>query len=215
MTTTEAVILEPMTEAMTVTIDLLQRAQGGNKEALNRLFERYYERVRRIVRLRLGNTLRRRVESGDILQETFIAAIGNFDRFEMRNEASFINWLAKIAEHQVIAAADYHKAKKRNLSQEVPLVTQDESGRIGVDPAASGLTPVEELDRVEQTMLVEQCIGKLSKTYRELIILRDYAAASWDVVAEETGRPSASAARMMHAQAMIALGKAMRQHSST
>jgi RNA polymerase sigma-70 factor (ECF subfamily) len=215
MTATAGVILDRMDADLTITIDLLQRAQGGNKEALNRLFDRYYERVRRIVRLRLGNRLRQRVESGDILQETFIAAVGDFDRFEVRDEASFINWLSKIAERQVLAAADYFGAQKRNTAREVPLVTHDTSGRIGLDPAETGLGPGEEADRVEQTRLVEECIEALPETYKELIILRNYAGASWDVVAEETGRPSAAAARMMHATAMIELGKAIRKHSGT
>lgn len=211
MTATADVILERMTDDLTVTIDLLHRAQDGNKEALNRLFDRYYERVRRIVRLRLGNKLRQRVESGDILQETFVAAVGDFDRFEVRDEASFINWLSKIAERQVIAAADYHGAKKRSMSKEVPLVPRDSSSQVGYDPPGSDPAPLDELDRVEQTRLVEECIETLSDTYRELIILRNYAGMSWDDVAEETGRPSAAAARMMHAKAMVELGKEMRR----
>ncbi|MHC4845671.1 MAG: RNA polymerase sigma factor [Planctomycetota bacterium] len=214
MTAAAGVIVDRMDPELTITIDLLQQAQDGNKEALNRLFDRYYERVRRIVRLRLGNRLRQRVESGDILQETFVAAVGDFDRFEVRDEASFINWLSKIAERQVLAAADYFGAKKRNMSKEVPLVTHDTSGRIGIDPVETGLGPGEEADRIEQTRLVEECIQTLPDGYRELIILRNYAGASWDIVAEETGRPSAAAARMMHAKAMVELGKAIRKRSS-
>lgn len=131
----------------------------------------------------------------------------------MREEASFINWLSKIAERQVIAAADHHGAQKRSMAREVPLITQDESGRIGIDPVGGGLAPVDELDRVEQTRMVEECIGTLPDAYREMIILRNYAGASWEVVTAETGRPSATATRMMHAKAMIDLGKAMRKRS--
>ena len=47
--------------------------------------------------------------------------------------------------------------------------------------------------------------------YRELILLRNYAGASWESVAEETNRPSAAAARMMHARAVVELGKLLRE----
>ena len=42
---------------------LLARAQGGDGEALNELVARYYDRLRRIVRIRLGSEARRMVES--------------------------------------------------------------------------------------------------------------------------------------------------------
>ena len=38
-------------EDFTKTLDLVRRAQDGDGEALNRLFDRYQDRVRRIVRL--------------------------------------------------------------------------------------------------------------------------------------------------------------------
>ena len=196
---------------VTRSLDLLRRAQGGDGGAVDQLFSRYYERVRRIVRLRLSPRLRRRVDSGDILQETFAAAVSAFDRFEVRDEASFINWLARIAQHQIFAAADHHTAQKRDTRREVPLVTRDESGAIGLEPAATGLTPIDALSRAEQTRMVEDCIAELPETYRELIILRDYAGAPWETIAEETDRPSAAAARMMHATALIELGRLVRE----
>ena len=200
---------------LTVTIDLLRAAQDGSREAQNRLFGRYYERVRRIVRLRLGSHLRRRVDVSDILQETFVAAVDAFDRFEVRDAASFINWLARIAERQVLAAADHHGAQKRDTGREVQLLRSDASGPIGIDPVASGLLPPDAVERAEQTALIEACIATLPDTYRELIILRNYAGASWETVAEETARPTAAAARMMHAKAIVELGKAFRRHRAT
>lgn len=194
-------------EELTRTLVLVRHAKNGDEDALNRIMERYYERVRRIVRLRLGNKLRLRVDSGDILQDTFMKAVSVFDRFQVRNEASLINWLARIAERQIHDAADRYGAQKRDVGREVPLATSDSSGRIGVDPAASGLPPLAEVTNNESVQRLEDAIARLPEAYRELIILRDYAGLSWDDIATETGRPSAAAARMMHAKALIELGK--------
>ena len=153
-----------MDSDVTRSLDLLRRAQDGDDSAVNLLFTRYYERVRRIVRMRLGPVLRRRVDSGDILQETFVAAVGCFDRFEVRDEASFISWLARIAQRQVFAAADHHTAQKRDTGREVPLVHSTETGKIGIDPAATGLSPLESLSHDEQTRRVEECISELPET---------------------------------------------------
>jgi RNA polymerase sigma-70 factor, ECF subfamily len=195
---------------LTVTLDLLKRAQGGEREALQRLMERYYQRVLRIVRLRLGRSLRNRLESGDILQETFIAAVRNFRRFEVRDEASFIHWLATLAENQIRDAADRHGAQKRDLQRDVPLEFTDRSGPVGLEPADAGLSPHDEAEKAEAIARIESAIGQLSPESRELIILRHYAGASWDTIAEQTGRPSPDAARMAHAKAMVQLTRLTR-----
>jgi RNA polymerase sigma-70 factor (ECF subfamily) len=203
-----------MDESLTVTIELVRRAQGGNREALERLFSRYYERVRRIVRVRLGPKLRLRMDSGDILQETFAAAVVAFDRFEMQDEAGFINWLSRIAERQALSAVAHHGAQKRDAGREVPLEPHDPERSGALEPVDGGAPPHELAQRAEESQLVETCMAELSEEDRELIILRDYAGASWEHVAAETGRPSADAARMRHAKALLTLGRLMRQRRS-
>ena len=204
----------------TQSVELVHRAQGGDAGALNELFDRYYERVRRIVRLRLGRKLRTALDSGDILQDTFAQAVTAFDNFEMRDEASLINWLSKLAERQIIAAADFHGAKKRDIARQAHLKTpasHSESKGSGISYAfaADATAPLDRLSEDEQVDIVESCIQELPEEYRELIILRDYTGASWEAVAEETGRPSAAAARMMHARALIELGKFVRRQGLT
>ena len=203
-----------MTDDITRSLELVLRAQQGDEAALNRLCERYYDRVRRIVRLRLGARLRESIDSGDILQETFLAAVRSLDSFEMREEASLINWLSRLAERQIIAAADYHGAKKRDTRRNVSLsgpVHEARSATISIAiPDGRDTRPLDVLAGREEQKIVEKCLEDLPEEYRELILLRNYAGASWESVAEETGRPSAAAARMMHARALVELGKLVR-----
>ncbi|SRR5260221_250497 len=203
-----------MSDEITRSLDLVLRAQQGDSSALNRLCERYYDRVRRIVRLRLGPRLRERVDSGDILQETFLAAVRSLESFEMREEASLINWLSRLAERQIIAAADFHGAKKRDSRRDVPISgpigdSQTVSVRIGLADGREP-RPLDHIADAEEQKHVESCLERLPEEYRELILLRNYAGASWESVAEETGRPSPAAARMMHARALVELGKLVR-----
>lgn len=202
----------------TRSLELVRDAQAGSDQALNRLFQRYYERVRRVVRMRLGNRLRSALDSGDILQETFAAAVKSFDAFEMRDEASLINWLSKLAERQIIAAADYHTAKKRDRRREVALanpVSGEVSSEFKFEYTAESPLPDEKAADGEQNALLEACVAELTEEYRELVILRHWMGASWETTAEITGRPTADAARMMHARAMIELGKLMRARGAS
>lgn len=200
-----------MSDPITRSLELVLRSQQGDRDALDRLVARYRERVLKIVRLRLGRRLRERVDSEDVLQETFVAAVQNLERFEMREEASLIHWLARLAERQIIAAADYHGAKKRDRARDVSL-SGGEDGEVLPDVffASDTTQPLARMQRGEEARVVEDCIARLSDEHRELILLRNYAGASWEAVAEETGRPSAAAARMMHARAMLELGKLVR-----
>jgi RNA polymerase sigma-70 factor (ECF subfamily) len=203
-------------EDLTESFELIRRAQAGDHPSLNRLFERYYDRVRRIVRIRLGPALRSRLEVEDILQETFAAAVRDFQGFQVRDEGSFINWLAKLAEHKITEAADYFGAKKRDWKRETPMTfpstsSSQDSVQTPSEPAASSDTPIERVSFKEQQERVEACVAGLPPDLREVIVLRDYIGLAWEQVAEQTGHPSAAAARMKHARALIELGRRLRE----
>lgn len=194
---------------VSTTYILVRRAKEGQKEALGRLLDRYYERVRKIVQLRLGDKLRGLLDSDDILQDTFISAIKSFDRFEMHNEASVINWLARIAERAIKRQAQHHGAQKRKARQ-VPIHEMNTED-LGVQIADGHRGPGTTLSRREQAQGIEECIQKLPEHYREIIVLRNYVEYSWEEVAKEHGRPSVDAARMMHAKAMLELNRVWKE----
>ena len=196
-----------MPDDLTRSLDLMRKAQAGDGEALNRLIARYYDRVRPIVRARLGGRLRRRVDSGDIIQQTFVAAFKCFDRFDVRDEASLIGWLAKIAERQIHDEHDRQSAGKRNPELEVEIDASSGTFAGNTIPDTLSDQPEAPVIRDEETRVLEDCLAELPELYRELLLLRDYAGHSWEDVAELTNRPSAAAARMMHAQARVELGR--------
>ena len=73
--------MDTPSESMPCRLDLIRRAQAGEHEALELVFARYYAPVRAYVSRRLGPILRLEVESLDIMQETFLIAVEQFDRF--------------------------------------------------------------------------------------------------------------------------------------
>jgi RNA polymerase sigma-70 factor (ECF subfamily) len=197
-------------QALTQTLDLVHAAQGGDRQALERLLARYQERVRRIVRLRIGSALRRQLDSGDILQQVLLDAFRSLDRYEPRDEAGFLAWLAGIAEHRIRDAADYHGSEKRDPSREQPLEAVVRGGADAAQLLVDGASaPPEQASRAEQVERLEACVAELPAADRELIVLRDYIGLSWADVAERTGSPSPDAARMRHTAVLIDLGRRM------
>lgn len=197
---------------MTLSMELVGRAQGGDLSAYNRIFERYYERVLHIVNIRLGKHIKRFVEAEDILQETFIAAVKTFDRFEMRHESSLIAWLARLAENKIREAVDYHHAQKRDRRRDRALVYVRDamaSGSLHFDPPASIDLPVDQVSNKELTGIMNECLSEMSDDHREVILLRLYHKGSWAWVAEQMDKPTEGAARELFRRAKLSLIKRM------
>ena len=188
------------------TFELIARAKAGDREALNELIARYYERVRRIARARLGPKLRSKLESGDILQSVFEHAVTHLAEFEVRNEASWIHWLSQLTEWRIRDERDRMTRGKRDLDREVAI---DETAP-DVSPAAAlpdpGTSPFDAAVTAEDHAAVDACLDEISQDHRELILLRDYEGFTWEEVAHRTGRPSGGAARMAYHRALLELG---------
>lgn len=201
-----------MVDQPTRTIELVRRAQDGDRRSLERILERYYPRLHRIVRVRLGARLRTELDSTDILQETLMVAANKIHDFEPRNEASLINWLSKLAEHKITDQASYHNAKKRKSGRKISFEGNDPnaSTQLVLEPADEAPGPPEAACHTEETEVVEECMRELPEHYRNLILMRNYAGMSWAEIGQETDKSDA-AARMMHVKAIVELGKLMRK----
>ena len=70
---------------------LIEQAQAGDFDAFNRLIEAHKDKIFRLALKLSGN----KEDAEDILQDTFLKAVDNIDKFRM--EASFGTWLYTIA----------------------------------------------------------------------------------------------------------------------
>lgn len=200
---------------LTESMDLVEKAKGGDEDALNDLLARYQDRVLRVVRIRLGSRLRRHLESMDIVNETLATASRNIERLDTRdNPASILQWLAKIAEHKIKDYNDYFTALKRDKRREVPLevpapggegetVERDLEGEL---PRPDDLAILDEIGG-----LIDEALTELSDDHREVILLRDYLGGEWDFVAREMGRgDNVHATQELHRRARKKLEEKLR-----
>ena len=102
------------------TQNLVVLAKEGDKSALNQLCSIYSERVRRIIRLRLDQKLRPKLDSVDIVQDALILAMGGLKDFTYKNEGDFLRWLSTIAENKLRDILDKFNAEKRDVHKEIP-----------------------------------------------------------------------------------------------
>jgi len=193
-------------------VELVHAARAGDGRALNELLARYGERLRRIVRVKMGAEARRAAESMDIVQETLAVAARKLGTFEPRDHASILRWLAQIAENQIHDLVERERAEKRDGRRTRSLEPADSQElRDRIEPAGREETPSLDLARRELEAVYDECVGELSDAQRELVLKHQYEDASWDAIAAETGATSANAAKEMHRRATVKLAELLRR----
>jgi len=188
------------------TLSLIERAQLGDRAAMNALYERYSQRVLVIVRSRLGQRLRRKMESCDLVQSVLLASFRDFNKFEYRGEKAFLRWLSRIVENRIRDKRDFFSARKRDVAREEPL--EREERRESRFIAGSEPTPSRRLVLSEQLLQLERAMDRLPSEYREIIIRAKHEGMSLEEIAEAMGR-SKDAARMLLARALTRLSGCM------
>ncbi len=195
---------------MSKTEELVALAQGGDSSALDQLCKVYGERVQRIVRFRMGRELRAKLESMDLVQDAFMAAVKDLDNFAYRDEGDFLRWMSKIAENRIRDNLKQLHADKRDIRREVPIdhrvPTAGSTSTRMPEPIRTTTPSVimsvsEELDKLENAM------DRLKPEYREVIVLNQIEGLSLKTIGERLGK-SPDAVRMLVVRAMASLAGA-------
>jgi len=189
---------------------LIALAKDGDESALDQLCRVYSERVRWIVRLRMGGELRSKLESMDLAQDVFISAVRDLGNFTYKNEGDFLRWLARIAENRLRDNLDRLHANKRDIRKEVQLKSYEPTTG---DSFVAALGPIDTttpsviMSRREDLAKLAKAIDALTSEYKEVIVLTKIEGLSYKEIAQRLGR-SSDAVRMLVSRAMAALSGA-------
>ena len=202
-----------MSNDSTSTQVLLRRVRTGDKEALNKLYNRYGLRVLAAVRARLGAELRQKVESWDIVQDAMMASLRNVSDFDNSSDGAFMRWLDQIVENRIRDKIDFFHAGKRDLRQECPLPgarLSDSSPPLDI-PNKNGVpSPTKLLVLKEDLARLEKALDTLPQKSRELIVAVKIEQQTHQEIGDALGK-SADAVRMQVNRAMAALTRAFQQ----
>lgn len=154
--------------------DLLARARAGDEEAMTELLRLHTQRLLDSVRAELGNRLRQRLESQDVMQQVYMDALRNIDQFVDRGQDSFFQWLRRIAINRICDVdRRAFRTLKRGGEVRAADLGRDASmmrlldvlgGSVTSPSVAAGLT--------ERVQLLQSALDQLSEDQREAIQLR-------------------------------------------
>jgi RNA polymerase sigma-70 factor (ECF subfamily) len=198
-----------MSQELDKTVRLLSQYRGGDDGALNVLYQRYFDRIHAVVRLRMGAKIRGKAESVDIVQDAFLASLRGLERFNYRSEGDFFHWLCKVTENRIRDQADFFAAQRRDAGRERPIEAARPSGSSVFGPIhelARFTTPATQVARAEDLQRLEHAVDQLPEAQREALLLVRYEGLSFAEAGEQMQRKP-DAVRMLVARAMVALAK--------
>ncbi len=197
-------------EALTRTVELIRRTKEGDDEATERLFERYYPIVVRIVELRLRRRVRGHQVVEDLVQETLLDVFRGLDHFVMRSEGDFRNWLATVVSNNIRDHFRRAGAVKRGEGRARRWADLPESALSTAILPGGEPTPSENVRANELEERIERALAEeLDEAHREVIVLRRLCEMSFEEVAHAMGYPRTSSVRSLYSRAMKALREAV------
>lgn len=166
------------------TQNLLNQLRSGDAEALDRLFAKHREYLRRVVELRLDRKLRTRVDLSDVVQETHLEVAGRIDDYLRRRPMSFRLWLRETAHQRLLMLHRRHvHAQQRALGREVSLPDRS-SIALAQQLFAGGPSPSQQARQRELAGKVREAVEQLPETDREIVLMRNFEELTNREVAE-------------------------------
>jgi len=184
------------------TRNLVSRALEQDRDAVDLLFQRYRDRLRAALRKLIGPKYRLLLaDSEDATQDAILSALRRLHLFEYRGDGSFLAWLLKGAEYEIVRRIRALETQKR--SAHGGLVHLDEDVEQVV--ANKDATPSQVHDETELAERIRLALQQLPDREREIIVLRRYLELDTDEICAEMGLPTEGAVRALLSRAQARL----------
>jgi RNA polymerase sigma-70 factor (ECF subfamily) len=179
-------------------LDLVKKAQLGDRGAYGRLVQLYQDRLFNAIVRMIGD----HDEARDLAQETFTRGLDKIDGF--RGDASPYTWLFRIATN--LSISRLRKVQRhRTFSLDRPAAgggaggTSRGTGSRGSDDdqmsglaarmATADVPPDENVERQERNQKVLEALGRLDPEYRAVLVMRDIEGFDYQQMADVLGLP--------------------------
>jgi RNA polymerase sigma-70 factor, ECF subfamily len=159
------------------TDELLRTASLGDEAARMQLLDRYRDRLRRMVAVRMDRRLAARVDPSDVVQEALADAAKNLSGYLRDRPLPFYPWLRGVAWRQLVQLYRHHVvARRRSVDREEPgePCIADASAHILAARVltAGGSSPSRTMIREELLDRVHASLAQLDPGDRDLLVMR-------------------------------------------
>ena len=180
------------------TARFLENARAGDQAALNELFARYRDRLRRMVDLRIDRQLQARIDASDVIQEAYLDAFSRWNEYEP--SYPLFLWLRLLVGERLL------KLHRQHLGTQMRDAALEVSIYRGALPAASSAalaaqllgkhtSPTQAAVRAERMIRIQDALNALDPVDREVLCLRHFEELTLTETALSLGIQEAAASK--------------------
>ena len=177
--------------------EIILAHKRGEREAFRRLISRYSAPLYNFT-ARLTN----KNDASDIVQESFIKAWKNIDRFDPL-KASFKTWIFTIAKN---STTDFLRKKKSFVFSDMSKDGDLDENSFADNIPAEDILPTEALQKLEDSQYLNTVLEKLPTNYREVLVLHYQEEMTFEEIGKILGK-SSNTVKSQHRRAIIELRK--------
>lgn len=202
--------VERSAEGPAMSEDLVSRAVGGEKDALVELLERHGPELRRHLAGKMPERWRSVLSEDDVIQQTYMDAFLCIRRFRPQGDDSFGNWLATLANRNLVDAIRMLDADKRGHDHRRINPGSGDESFVDLYELLGGTsaTPSRQAACNEARGAVTQAVEQLPETYRSVVTMYDLEGQPLREVAAAIQR-SPGATSMLRLRALRRLAEIM------
>ena len=184
-------------------------AEHGDPEAVAEILEEFRGRIGRMLAVRMDPRLRGRLDASDVIQDTFLEVHDRIGDWRARGDLPFFLWVRFLAGQKLTQMHRKHLGTaQRDARRELPDALRSAPGATTATLAgalvASGVTPSEQIMRLEDESRLVKVLDDLRELHREVLALRHFEGLSNQEVARLLDiEPSAASRRYVRARARL------------
>ena len=181
-------------------VDRIERARAGDREALNALLSRHRERLRRMVEIRLDTRLQARLDASDVVQDAFVEVAERLDEYLRDPKLPLFLWLRLVVGERLMRLHRHHLGTQmRDAGREVSLyrgaLPAVSSAALAAQLLGRHTSPTQAVLRAERILRVQEALNALEPMDREILSLRHFEELTAAEAAQVLGIEEAAAAK--------------------
>jgi RNA polymerase sigma-70 factor (ECF subfamily) len=182
------------------TADLLAQARAGDPQALDTIFARHRDRLRRMVELRLDVRLQARLDASDVIQDAYLEVARRLEEYLRDPRLPLFLWLRLVVGERLTWLHRHHLGThQRDAGREVSLyrgaVPMASSAALAARLLGRHTSPSEAAVRAERALRVQEALNALDPIDREVLALRHFEELDRSEAAQVLGISEAAAAK--------------------
>jgi RNA polymerase sigma-70 factor (ECF subfamily) len=181
-------------------LHLIERARAGDRDALNEIFTRHRQRLRRMVGMRLDQRLRARVDASDVIQDAYLEAATRLEEYLRDPKLPLFLWLRLVVGERLLKLHRHHLGTQmRDAGLEVSLyrgaLPAASSAALAAQLLGQHTSPTQAAVRAERLLRLQEALNSLDPMDREVLSLRHFEELSRAETAQVLGIAESAAAK--------------------